>query len=179
MDDAHTTCGNHFRIPAHPDMVAALGRAMWNFFSLEEGIVAILYQAHASDLNDSRSLDPKGKERRLKQLRDSLARQPTSPDLINALDQALTEFNRVRQQYRNALAHAHAFTAGYDDDGTYLPGLSHTARDGSQVELGREASDLLKIAHEIEDAGRPIGQVRRLLPSHLPPQPRSRRSGQR
>jgi hypothetical protein len=59
QDDAHTTCGEHFRIPAHSEMVAALGRTTWNFFSLEEGIVALLWEAKASDLNTSRSLAPK------------------------------------------------------------------------------------------------------------------------
>lgn len=164
FDDAHTTCGEHFRIPAHPDMLAALGRAMWNFFSLEEGIVAILHRAQASDLNKSRSLDATRKEKRLKQLRDTLARSQASPSLVQSLDEVLIAFKDMRTRYRNALAHAQAFTAGVDGDGTYRPGLSHVARDGSRVELAREASDLLAIAHEIEDAGRAIEDVRQGLP---------------
>jgi hypothetical protein len=164
-DDTHTTCGEHFRIPAHPEMVAALGRAMWNFFTLEEGIVAILWEAKACDLNASRSLDSSGKEKRLRQLRNALAQQGASQDLLDALSETADEFGRLRRKYRNALAHAHAFTAGYADDGTYLPGLSHIARDGSRQKLAVEAGDLLAIAHEIEEGGRPIGTARRLLNS--------------
>lgn len=158
----------HFRTPAHPEMIAALGRAMWNFFSLEEGIVAILNQAKASDLDASRALDAKEKERRLRQRKDDLARQGAPSDLLTALDKTVEEFRRVRKKYRNALAHAHAFTAGYDDNGTYLPGLSHTAKDGSRLELAREARDLLDIAHEIEEAGKPIDEARRALSKFVP-----------
>lgn len=165
-DDAHTTCGEHFRIPAHPEMVTALGRAMWNFFAFEEGIVALLSEAEASTLNTSRSLNPEGKERRLRQLRDDLTRRSASKDLLAALEEAITQFRELRRKYRNALAHAHAFTAGYDDDGTYLPGLSHVAIDGSQTVLAEEARDLLQIAHEIEEGGRPIGSARRLIREH-------------
>jgi hypothetical protein len=162
-DDSHTTCDEHFRIPAHPEMVAALGRAMWNFFSLEEGIVAILAKAQAADLNTARSLDPEGKEKRLRQLTNDLTRRKAPGELLDALKETVDDFRRLRKKYRNALAHAHAFTAGYDDDGTYLPGLSHTARDGSRQLLAHEAQELLAIAHEIEEGGRPIGRARRLL----------------
>jgi hypothetical protein len=101
-------------------------------------------------------LSPKDKEKRLRQLRDDLARRNAPKDLLAALKTTIAEFQRLRKKYRNALAHAHAFIAGYDDDGTYLPGLSHIARDGSRILLAVEARDLLEIAHEIEGGSRQL-----------------------
>jgi hypothetical protein len=144
-------------------MVAALGRAMWNFFSLEEGVVAILYRSGALDLDSSRALDPRSKEQRLRQVRDVWRRDQAPSQLLDAMDRAISAFGEARKKYRNALAHAHAYTAGADDDGTYLPGLSHVTRNGSRVELGKSPDDLLAIAHAVEDASEPIEEVRRLL----------------
>ena len=71
-NDTHTTDGERYRTPAHPLVVAALGRALWNFLPLEESVVAILYEGGAMTLTDARSLMASGKEHALVDLKDRL-----------------------------------------------------------------------------------------------------------
>jgi hypothetical protein len=121
-DDTYTTLGRHFRTPAHPDVLAALGRAVYCFLSLEEGVTAVLYEAGAADLSTTRAEMAGGKEQALRDLADQVA---------TVLDKAAAAFHVARSTIRNELLHAHPFTAGRDDSGTYLPGLGYTAKDGS------------------------------------------------
>jgi hypothetical protein len=52
----HETLGQHFRVPAHPDVLMALGRTIYNFLALEETVVAILFDAGAANLSETRAL---------------------------------------------------------------------------------------------------------------------------
>ncbi len=44
----HVTLGRRFRTPAHPHVLAGLGRALYCFLSLEESVTAILFDANVS-----------------------------------------------------------------------------------------------------------------------------------
>jgi len=168
-NDIHTTDGETYRSPAHPQMVAALGRAQWNFFSLEETVVAILYEAGEFSLVSGRSLTAGDKAKCLRKLIARLEGEGAPQDVADALKKAETAFDHARASYRNALSHAHPFTAGYAQDGTYLPGLAHTTKH-LQTVLAREAADLHEIAHRIEDAISPLGDAREAL-KRLPQKP--------
>lgn len=60
-ESAYNSLGRHFRTPAHPDVLLALGRAHYTFLSLEETVVAILYDAQFMGLDQSRVLMAGGK----------------------------------------------------------------------------------------------------------------------
>lgn len=165
MNNTHTTDGEHYRTPGHPAIIAALGRAMWNFLNLEETVVAILYEAGQMGLSEARSLPAGGKEAELKHLlRIVEAAKESAPDVVPALATAIDAFARARKEYRNALAHAHPFTVGYDDHGAYLPGVGHTSR-GRYRQLAGAPSDLHEMAHRIEDAIDPLSKARTTLAS--------------
>jgi hypothetical protein len=162
-DDSHTTGGRRFITPAHPGMVAALGRALWNFLALEETAVAILYmaggRASGEILAEARALDAGGKKEKLQALRDSEAAEGWSPELAQLLERGIADFDSARRTRRNALLHAHAFTVEFSGD-HYQPGLAHTNRRQEVVYLARNTDELLDIAEEIERSGRSLDRFR-------------------
>jgi len=161
-NDTHTTDGEHYRTPAHPETVAALGRAIWSFLALEGIVASILYEAGVCGLDAARGLDAGDKEHALQGLRSSLAMRNAPPEVLESLDEAIKAFRHARSEYRNALAHATPYTAGRDEDGTYRPGLVLRLPDGSRLHAG-EPSDLHKIAHRIEDASSALNAARRAI----------------
>lgn len=158
LNDTFTTDGERYRFPAHPQMVSALGRALWNFLALEEIVVAVLYESGAHSLNDARSMMAGPKEKAMQALRDAWSRQAAPASVIEALDGAISAFGLARSEHRNALGHAHPFTAGYDDDGTYLPGLNFVTSTGSSS--AADARALHHLAHQIEEAIDPVSAAR-------------------
>lgn len=163
-DDTHTTRGRQFRTPAHPDVLMALGRALYNFLNLEESVTAILYEAGAAPLPVTRGKMAGAKEAALQALAHEYRSSPNGQDVANALDRAVTEFGRARGTIRNELLHAHPFTVGEDADGSYLPGLAYTAKDGeSWKTISRSPEDLLDLAVEIERALDPLNTARMLV----------------
>lgn len=131
-DDAHTTLGRRFRTPAHPDVLAALGRALYNFLSLEETVTAILYEAEVATLPITRAKMAGDKETALQDLADMYRNTQSGSGIAEALDAAVAAFRQARQSIRNELSHAHPFTAGTDAEGSYMPGLAHTRRMASR-----------------------------------------------
>jgi len=158
LDDTHTTDGEHYRTPAHPLVIAAIGRAMWNFLSLEESVVAILYESGAYDLSDARSLMAGGKENALRDLKSWLEARSESRELLESVQRSIDAFGHARREYRNALSHAVPFTAGYAPDGTYLPGLTLDTSTGAL--RAHSANELHEVAHRIEDAVDPLSDAR-------------------
>jgi hypothetical protein len=157
--EAYETAGERYRTPAHPDMIETLGRAMWNALALEEQVVAILYEAGAADWRDARRLTAGRLEERLRELGPELAAEGAGPAVPIVIEQAADAFGDVRRRYRNALAHARAYTAGHGADGRVLPGLAHDRKDG-RVERFSDPDALLRAAHEIEKAIDPLGEAR-------------------
>jgi hypothetical protein len=78
-DNTHSTLGRSFRTPAHPALLAALGRASYCFLSLEETVTAILYEAGrgAADLSTTRGKMAGDKEDALGQLAKNTDRAAT------------------------------------------------------------------------------------------------------
>ena len=165
-NDTHHTGGEHYRTPAHPGTLAALGRAIWNFLYLEESVVAILYEAGEYTLGDARALDAGGKERALRQLRSSLEAREAPPELLDSLDSAIAAFSHARSEHRNALAHASPHTAGYDEDGKFRPGLALDLPGGRRLHAATPGH-LLEIAHRIEDAATPLAAARRAIREYV------------
>jgi hypothetical protein len=157
-NDTHTTDGEQYRIPAHPDIISALGRAVWNFLCLEESVVAVLYEPGTYDLPAARSLMPGGKENALVDLKSWLGRQGASNDVLDAAQTAIEAFRLARREYRNALLHASPFISGYDENGTYLPGLVLSGPTGQR--FAHSAGDLHAEAHHIEHAIDPLSNAR-------------------
>ena len=141
-------------------MIAALGRALWNFLSLEESVVAILHEAEFQALDEARRGTAGSKESALRGLRNKLNEQGAPADVIDEVDRGIEAFSAARSEWRNAISHAHPFTAGYAEDGTYLPGLSYTPPRGVHRTIARNAADLHQIAHRIEDAIDPLSDAR-------------------
>lgn len=168
MNDTHTTDGEHYRIPAHPRMIAALGRAMWNFLSLEETAVAILAEVGTHNLTRARALMAGGKEMALKRALTELRRRGAPPTVLKALEKGIEAFALACSEYRNALAHAGLFTAGYDDDGTYLPGIALKGDSGAERMI-RDASELHAEAHAIENCSAYLGEARTAITAFLNP----------
>jgi hypothetical protein len=163
-DDTHSTLGRSFRTPAHPELLAALGRALFSFLSLEETVTAIVYDAGAATLPMTRAKMAGGKEAALQDLADRYRDLPEGAAIADALDGAVAAFRHARQSLRNELLHAHPFTAGTDSDGQYMPGLAYTARDGkSWRTVARGPDDLLELAAAIEEALDPLNSARELV----------------
>lgn len=163
-DDTYTTLGRHFRTPAHPDVVSALGRALFCFLSVEESVTAILYDAGAATLPLARAKMAGDKETALRDLADRYRRSTKGTSVAGALDAAAAAFGTARRTIRNEMLHAHPFTAGEDSDGQYLPGLAYTAKDGkSWKTISRSPVDLLDLASDIERALDPLARARRMV----------------
>jgi hypothetical protein len=158
VNDTHTTDGEHYRTPAHPLLISALGRAVWNFLSLEETVVAILYEAGTHDLGEARSMMAGAKAEALRRLGPWLRQRGASHHLVSTIEVAYEAFDLARSEYRNALLHASPFTAGYEEDGTYRPGLAMTTPSG--LVDARAPLDLHSLAHRIEDAIDPLSAAR-------------------
>ncbi len=164
MDDAYTTLGERYRTPAHPHVLAALGRAMWNFFALEESVVAIFYETRDSDWNALRAEDAGKKEERLRLLADQLEECGAGPAVRVAIEQAADAFKIARKRYRNVFSHSHPYTAGFDDDGRYLPGLAHLSKRGRDQDRRFDSpAALLEAAHRIEDAVDALGEAQAVV----------------
>jgi hypothetical protein len=161
MDDTQTTLGRRFRTPAHPDILSALGRALYCFLSLEESLTAVMYDAGAADLSETRSKMAGDKEKALEDLAKRYRAASNGAQVAAVLDAAAVAFGDARKSVRNELLHAHPFTVGYDAKGTYLPGLAYTAKHGkSWKTVARSSDDLLDLATEIEHAIDPLSRAR-------------------
>ena len=163
-DSTHTTLGRSFLIPAHNDFLLALGRVHYAFNYLEETVVAILWEGYAAELGASRAkmAGPKGSD--LQALADRYREAGGYDEIVAALDEAVAAFSEARVLVRNKVAHGHPFTAGYDEDGTYLPGLAYTPKDGGPGEiLASSPEDLLDLAENVERAVGPLSRARALV----------------
>ena len=118
MDEAHTTLGRRFRTPAHPDILSALGRALYCFLSLEESLTAVIHDAGAGDLSETRSKMAGEKQRALKKLATRYRAASNGAQVPAILDAAAVAFGEAREYVRNELLHAHPFTVGYYQMGT-------------------------------------------------------------
>lgn len=167
LNDTHTTDGEHYRIPAHPRMIAALGRVVWNFLSLEEAVAIVLTQAGELTLDQARALGGARKATALTgKALPALQAKSAPADLVELLEHATSTFQRLCDDYRNGILHGGMFTAGFDDDGTYLPGISFTTKAGDRQGLD-DAASVHAIAHEIEECSGEFGQVRERLNAFL------------
>ncbi|MBP3978497.1 hypothetical protein [Microbacterium sp. BLY] len=164
VDGKHVTLGRKFRTPAHPDVLVALGRAQYTFLSLEESVTAILYDAGAATLPETRGKMAHAKGQALRDLAATYREHPDGLAVAESIDAAFAAFDHARDVVRNKLSHAHPFTAGQDAHGSYLPGLAYTAKDGkSWRTLAATPEDLLNFATEIERAITPLGAARRAV----------------
>jgi hypothetical protein len=169
---SYDTLGRHFRTPAHPDVLVALGRANYTFLSLEETVVAILYDAQFLDLDQSRILTAGRKVDMLRSLAKRYRRSKNGKDVALIIDNAIRAFDDVRGTVRNRLFHAQPFTAGVDDNGDYLPGLAYTGQDKDtknivRATLADKPGDLLDLTETIEAAIDPLSAAREAV-SALP-----------
>lgn len=161
-EDTHSTLGRRFRTPAHPEILSALGRVLYNFLSLEESVTAILYDSGFSTLSASRAKMAGAKEKELKTLANLYRESGQGEATAAALDHAAETFGQVRKTVRNELLHAHPYTVGKDKEGKYLPGLAYTTKDAASWKtLVQEPRDLLNLASEIENAIDPLSEARR------------------
>jgi hypothetical protein len=145
-------------------VLAALGRALFCFLSIEEAVTAIVYESGASTLPMMRAKVAGTKETALQDLADRYRAARSGVAVANSLDAAVIEFRAARQQIRNVLLHAHPFTAGSDSDGNYMPGLAYTARDGqSWRTVSQSPEDLLDLAEAIEGALDSLNAARELV----------------
>lgn len=160
----YVTLGRSFRTPAHPEVLAALGRVYFTVLSLEESVTAILYESGHIGLSEARGKMAGQKEDDLGALARLYRKHPRGVSTADGLDAAKAAFGNVRKRLRNPLSHAHPFTAGADADGNYLPGLAYTVRDGSSWRtLAIIPDDLLDLVVEAEQAIDPLGAARRAV----------------
>lgn len=120
--ETHITLGRGFRTPAHPDVLSALGRALFCLLNLEESVTAILHDAGAATPPLTRAKMAGGKESALADLANSYRARPDGKDVADAIDAAVTAFRQARKSVRNELLHAHPFTAGHDAEGRHAGG---------------------------------------------------------
>lgn len=169
-DDKHITLGRRFRTPSHPDVVAALGRALYCFLSLEESVTAVLYDAGHADLSVSRGMMAGGKAAELRRLAERYRGPGGDASTAACIDKALGAFDAARKHARNQLLHAHPFTSEPDDAGNYVPGFGYTVEDGSSwITIARTPEDLLDLATEIEKAIDPLSAARTAVKAVPPP----------
>lgn len=119
-NDAHTTLGRTFAIPADPDMLTAMGRALYNFLYLEELLTAVIHYAGAADLSITRGKMAHEKQQALEQLAGRYRKASNGAEAADEVDAAATAFGEVRTRVRSELLHAHP----------QAQGLGYTARDG-------------------------------------------------
>jgi hypothetical protein len=159
-DDTHTTLGRRFRVPAHPDVLTALGRATYSFLAIEETVTAILAEAGYCNLAVARGMMAGQKESALRLVADGY-RGASDAATADALVAGADAFRDIRKGARNELLHAHPFTAGKDEKGAYMPGLGYTIPDGSSWKtLTQTPDDLLDLATTIEGAITPLTDAR-------------------
>jgi hypothetical protein len=164
-EGTYSTLGREFRTPAHPAVLSALGRALYCFLSLEESVTAVLSEAEAeagaATLAVTRGKTAGAKEHDLVDLANKYRTSPAGEATADSLDKAAAAFKTARKTVRNELLHAQPYTAGDDESGRYLPGLSYTAPDGqSWKTISRTPEDLLDLASEIERALDPLSAAR-------------------
>ena len=153
-DDDHATDGENYRTPGDPRLLAALGRAIWNFFHLESMVASMLYESgQCGSLAEAQRMMAGQKGKALRKLRASLGGAGAPADVLEALDRGIEAFRRGRDHYRNALAHARPFVSGRDAAGRQV--LSIAVRDPGG-EHHADATELHVIAHAIEDDIRPL-----------------------
>ena|ERR1700730_9905131 len=165
LNDTHHTDGECYVTPAHPAMVAALGRVVWSFLTIEERAAVILSKIGTRDLATARSHTAHAKVGALKVARRELARRGAPQALLDAMDAATSALASVRDQYRNATAHAGFFTAGNDKDGVYLPGIE--LRGKAVRRMIGDPQELHAVAHEIEDYGEVLSTARSAVEKFL------------
>lgn len=112
----------------------AFGRAIYNFLSLEETLVAVVYDAGS----DPRSTNSNGTH------------------VAPVLDAAADAFGAARSAIRNHLANSHPFTAGTGASGAHLPGLACTCGKGMREIVATSPTELLDAVEAVEDAINPL-----------------------
>lgn len=160
----------NFRTPAHPDVLAALGRAVFNFLALEEQVTAVLHEAGHLNVSPARGMMAGQKAAELRRLADRYRGANGDASIATTLDEARAAFDDVRQRVRNELLHAHPFTSIPDEQGNFVPGLGYTVADGSSWKtLATGPQDLLDLAAEIETAINPLAEAREAVNATPPP----------
>jgi hypothetical protein len=135
QNNTHTTNGVKYRIPSHPDIIAALGRVVWNFLYIEEAVVAILFLSNEKTLEAARSLMAGQKTTALRALHTNLSINNAPQDLLDALKDATYRFEIITREIRNPVFHSGLFTAGYSDEGVLLPGMQLVDKDNKRTNL--------------------------------------------
>lgn len=142
-------------------MLAALGRVLFNFLSLEEHKTAVLYDAGFADLPATRAKEAGPKENDLRALAHRYRVPGGDENVALTIDRAVAAFREARTSVRNELVHAHPFTVGHDEHETYLPGLNYTEEGGkSWKTVATSPSDLLDLAAKVEEALGPLSEAR-------------------
>ncbi|MCK7556546.1 hypothetical protein MKQ70_16585 [Chitinophaga sedimenti] len=96
----------------------------------------------------------------MKELREALVQQGIPSNLIEILNEGILAFDNVTQDVRNGFAHAVLFSAGYDDEGNYVPGFE--IKDATRTRKSfRTPTELHVEAKRIEDAGNALGIFRK------------------
>jgi len=156
-NDSHYTDGYYYRIPGEPQLISALGRALWNFLYIEETVVAIVWEA-GKEMSPVRSEMAGGKEHHLTALKAEFQKANAPSDLLTAIENAIKAFNVARSEYRNALAHAVPYTVFMEEDGKFQPGLR---MKGKYVEHDvQNSKDMHTIAQNIEQTVNPLNEAR-------------------
>ena len=95
-DDTRHTLGRAFRTPAHPQVLAALGRALYSFLSIEESVAAILYEAGDCTLPKARAKMAGAKKQALTQLASKYRTSAAGGAVADSLDKAAHSFGVVK-----------------------------------------------------------------------------------
>jgi hypothetical protein len=162
MSDAdHETLGINFRTPCPPDMAMAIGRAIWNFLSLEGQVTALVVECKEADPHEARRLTAGPKVdllRRAAKRFDSNGETDAGQKLRDASD----AFRVATAQYRNAIAHASLFANKRTDEGEIVPGLARTTENGTEI-LATSPEDVLDMATQIEASRPAVADARRAV----------------
>jgi hypothetical protein len=160
-DSDHETLGVSFRTPCPPDMATALGRAIWNFLSLEGQVAALLVECKEADPHEARRWMAGKKANRL---RRAAKRYDSTGDTDagQKLREASDAFKEATTKYRNALTHAGLFANNRTDEGDIVPGLSRTTESGTEI-LAIDPEEVLDMARQIEDSRPAVADARRAV----------------
>lgn len=165
-EDDHVTLGVRFRTPSPPEIATAIGRAIYNFLSLEGQVAALLVDAGESDRTESRKLMAGEKANRLRRAAKRYDRGGDTA-VAQALRAAAKAFDSATRDERNALAHASLFAANRTPEGEVEPGLAMTDGEGNAI-LATSAEEILDMASRIEAAREPVAAARRAARAALP-----------
>jgi hypothetical protein len=162
MSDAdHETLGVPFRTPCPPEMACAIGRAIWNFLSLEGQVASLLVDCNEADRHEARHLMAGDKANRTNRAAKRYAAKGDT-QVAQLLRAASDAFRDATTQYRNALSHASLFTVSRNAEGEGLPGLARTTANGTEG-LATSPEEVLEMATQIEAAREPVADARRAV----------------